>query len=160
MHFLHKLFGKKQSVDSESAALPAHDISATQLVEDVVEDLRQRPPGKELCYVVLFGDRPLTAKLQGDCILCFTRKNKAEEFMTKYQQTYYCTKPLSALALGHVSQLWAMLNNKAKDTDYEPPYALIINFNYSGQPYNTYSLSDLSRIGLDGLKKGVSGLPR
>jgi hypothetical protein len=163
MSFLHNLFGKKQpATTSSSAASPARDIPTTQLVEDIVEGLRQKPPSKEVCYVVLFGDRPLTAILQGKegDILCFTTKSKAESFMAGYQRTFYCTKPLTVVAVGQVVELWAMLNNKAKDTDYEPPYGLIINFNYSGQPYNRYGLSDLNRIGLEGLKKGLSALPR
>lgn len=160
MDFLRNLFGKKQSEENKGVASSSHDVPAAQLVEDVVESLRQKPADKEFYYVVLFGDRPLTAKLQGECILCFTRKSKAEEFMTKYQDTYYCEKPLSALAIGQVSELWAMLNNKAKDTLYEPPYGLIINFNYAGQPYNKYSIDDLKRIGLNGLQKGLSALPR
>jgi hypothetical protein len=132
----------------------------TQLVEDIVENLRKRPPSKEIYYIVLFGDRPLTAKMQGEIILCFTRKSKAEEFMTKYQDIYYCTEPLSVLALGQVSELWAMLNNKAKDTLYQSPYGLIINFNYVGQPYHKYSKDDLRFIGLDGLQKSLGALPR
>ncbi|MBE7555703.1 MAG: hypothetical protein HS126_32030 [Anaerolineales bacterium] len=157
MNFLRNLFGKKTL---EDATPSSSEILPTQLVEDIVENLRQKPPGKELCYMVLFGDRPLTAKLQGECILCFTRKSNAEEFMTRYQDIYYCTKSLSALVLGQMSELWAMLNNKAKDTDYEPPYGLVINFNYAGQPYSKYSVDDLKRIGLNGLKKGFSALPR
>lgn len=80
--------------------------------------------------------------------------------MKGYQRMFYCTEPLTALAVGQFAELWAMLNNKAKDTDYEPPYGLIINFNYSGQPYNRYGLSDLKRIGLEGLRKGFSAIPR
>ena len=161
MNFLSNLFGKKQSATtSSSMASPAHDIQITQLVEDIVEGLRQKPPSKEMYYVILFGDRPLTAKLQGECILCFTRKSIADEFMKKYQTIYHCTKPLSALALSQVSELWAMLNNKANDSLYTPPYGLIINFNYAGQPYNKYSIVDLQRIGLEGLQIGLNALPR
>jgi len=150
----------KISATSGGATRPAQDVPAAQFVEDIVEGLRQKPPSKEVCYVVLFGDRPLTATLEGGCILCFTQRSKAEEFMTKYQGIYYCTKPLSALPLGEVPELWAMLNNKAKDTDYEPPYGLIINFNYAGQPYHKYSTDDLKRIGLTGLQRGFGALPR
>jgi hypothetical protein len=150
----------KISATSGGATRPAQDVPAARFVEDIVEGLRQKPPSKEVCYVVLFGDRPLTATLEGGCILCFTQRSKAEEFMTKYQGIYYCTKPLSALPLGEVPELWAMLNNKAKDTDYEPPYGLIINFNYAGQPYHKYSTDDLKRIGLTGLQRGFGALPR
>jgi hypothetical protein len=50
MDFLRNLFRKKQSEANKGADSPAHNIPATQLVEDIVEGLRQRPPDKELCY--------------------------------------------------------------------------------------------------------------
>ncbi len=172
MSFLQDLFGKKRasnaveensrthSGDGKPDPGSASGVLDARLVEDIVASLRQKPPTKDAYHVVLFGDRPLTAKLQGESILCFTRKVKAEEFMKKYQDTYHCTKPLAALALGQVSELWAMLNNKARDSDYEPPYGLVINFNYGGQPYNTYGSDDLKRIGLNGLQKGLGALPK
>jgi hypothetical protein len=47
--------------------------------------------------------------------------------MKEYQGIYLCTKPPSALPLGSVSELWAMLNNNARDSQYAP-YGLLINF--------------------------------
>jgi hypothetical protein len=143
-------------------AVSSHDIPTTQLVEDIVKSLRQKPPRNEICYVALFGDRPLTGKAQGNesDIMCFTQMSKAEEFIHRYQGFYLTTEPLSVLALGKFSELWAMLNNKAQDKRYEPPYGLLINFNYSGQAYNRYSIADLNRIGLEGLVMGFSALSR
>jgi len=162
MDFLRNLLGKKQSEENRGAASSSHDIPATQLVEDIVKSLRQKPPSNEICYVVLFGDRPLTGKAQGDeeDIMCFTERSKADDFMRGYQGYYHTQKPLSVLAVGQISALWAMLNSKARDKLYEPPYGLLINFSYSGQPYNRYSVADLKRIGLDGLNKGFSALRR
>jgi uncharacterized membrane protein len=51
------------------------DFSA-QLVEVIIKNLQINPPGKQLCWVVLFGDRPLTANLEGECILMFWHKSK------------------------------------------------------------------------------------
>jgi len=164
MNFLRNLFGKKQSEENTGAASPTHEIPTPQLVEDIVESLRQKPPSKSVCYVVLFGDRPMTGKAQGDepDIMCFTQRSKADDFVRGYQRYYHTQKPLAVLGVGQISDLWAMLNNKAKDTIYEDerPYGLLINFSYSGQPSNRYSIADLKRIGLDGLKKGFSMLPR
>jgi hypothetical protein len=143
-------------------AISSHDLPTTQLVEDIVRSLRQKPPRNEICYVVLFGDRPLAGKAQGNesDIMCFTQMSKADEFVRKYQGFYLTTEPLSVLAIGKFSELWAMLNNKAQDKRYEPPYGLLINFNYSGQAYNRYSIADLNRIGLEGLVIGFSALSR
>jgi hypothetical protein len=165
MSFLRNIFRKKQLPEDKivQPLEPHNEKSArdysTMLVEDIVETLRQAPPMTPVCHVVLFGDRPLTAKLQGECILCFTQRTRAEEFMNGYQDIYYSTKPLSVLQLGEISQLWAMLNNKAKDGDYEPPYGLLINFNYKGQPYGKYSVNELGNIGFEGFKKGFSAFP-
>jgi hypothetical protein len=162
MNILRNLFGKKQAAENTGADSQTHEIPTAQLVEDIVENLRQKPPRDVVCFVVLFGNRPLGATAQGDeaDILCFTQKKKADDFILGHQRYYHTTEPLSVLAVGQLSELWAMLNNKARDPLYEPPYGLLINFSYAGQPYNRYSLADLNRIGLDGLKKGFSGLPR
>lgn len=157
MDFLRNLFGRKNTTDDSPKSIETESAS---LVEDIVQNLRDAPPSSSFCFVVLFGDRPLTAKLQGECILSFTAKSKAEEFMSNYQEIYYSTEPLSALAVGQISELWAMLNNKAKDTLYEPPYGLVVNFSYTGQPYHKYSKEDIQRIGMNGLQKSLNVLPK
>lgn len=160
MNLLRNLLAKKQSESDIDTTSPSNDISPAELVEDIVKKLRQEPPSREICYVVLFGDRPLTGMAVKDetDIMCFTSRSRAEDFMRGYQNYYHCQKPLSILAVGQLSELWAMLNNKARDQLYEPPYGLLINFSYSGHPYNRYSLADLKRIGLDGLNKGFTAL--
>jgi hypothetical protein len=162
MNFLRNLFGRKEAEGNKDATLPNSELSTPQLVEDVVKGLRQKPPSKVACYVVLFGDRPLTGKATGDegDIMCFMQRSKADDFIRGYQNYYFTEKPLSVLAIGHISDLWALLNNNAEDTLYEKdrPYGLLINFSYSGQPYSRFSVADLNRIGLEGLKKGLSML--
>jgi hypothetical protein len=167
MGFMNRLFGRKghEACEAHAASLAgSSQIPAAQLVEDIVENLRQKPLtfGEELCYVVLFGDRPFTAFLQKgeEDILCFTSRVRAESFMQRYHRLYHPTKPVTVLAIGHMSELWAMLNNLAKDEKYRPPYGLIINFNYAGQPYGRHSVADLKRIGLEGLNKGFGTLPQ
>jgi hypothetical protein len=126
-----------------------------QIVENIVQKLRDHKPLKALCWVVLFGDRPLAANLEGECILCFSNKSKSEYFMSKYQKNFYCTRPLTSLSIGNIDELWALLNNKSNDPDYETPYGLLINFNYDGQQYHKYTKTDLKKIGLKGLEKGL-----
>lgn len=138
------------------------DHLSSKRVEDIVEDLRKRHPSRPICYVVLFGDRPLTAKMGGDeSILAFTSSEKATTFIKGYQQYYLTTKPLSRLPLSSIEELWAMLNNKAWDTLYKPPYGLIIDFSYTQEPPTisyVYPIEQLQRIGCDGLEKGVHTL--
>lgn len=146
------------SEESKGTISQSSGISTKIPVENIVESLRKNPPEKELCYVVLFGDRPLTAKAQNneDSIMCFTQRNKAEDFILGYTQYYQTTKPLTVLAIDRITELWAMLHNKANDELYEPPYAMLINFNYSGQPYNMYTKLDLMRFGIKGFQKGFN----
>lgn len=148
----------EQSEESKGTISQSSGISTKIPVENIVEGLRKNPPEKELCYVVLFGDRPLTAKAQNDedSIMCFTQRNKAEDFIQGYTQYYQTTKPLTVLAIGQLAELWAMLHNKANDELYEPPYAMLINFNYSGQSYNMYTKLDLIRFGFKGFQKGFN----
>ncbi len=135
-------------------------VPSARAVENVVDELRKNPPDRELCFIVLFGDRPLAAIAVDDenDILCFTERSEADDFVHGYQRIYNTTKPLSILAVGEVDEIWAMLNNKARDEQYKGPFGLLINFSYAGGSYNRYSVADLKRIGLDGLKKGFSML--
>ncbi|MCK4677072.1 MAG: hypothetical protein KAT48_02985 [Bacteroidales bacterium] len=159
MALLHFFKSKpKKTIESSRENASGSESKKTKFVEDIVEDLRLKPPTNEICYVVLFGNRPLTAKEQEDedDIMCFTHKSKAEDFIQGYQQYYNTTEPLSILAIGQLSKLWEMLHNNAKDKLYQPPYGLLINYNYSGQPCNWYSLTDLKNFGFEGFKKGFS----
>ncbi len=63
--------------------------------------LREKPPSKKICYVVLFGNRPLTGKTVGDetDIMCFTKLSKADDFIRGYKGYYHTTEPLSAIAV-------------------------------------------------------------
>jgi hypothetical protein len=154
MKILNRLFNiKEKETDIQKAS--EEPVLNGQIVEDIVKNLKKAPPQKSLCWVVLFGNRPLTANLQGECILCYSNKSKSEHFMSKYQETYYCTKPLSSLSVGNIDELWAFLNNKSNDPDYEASYGLILNFNYEGQPYQKYTKTDLEKIGIRGLEKGL-----
>lgn len=155
MGIFSTLFGKKSNLSNGKSTA---SINSNQMVEDIVESIRKNPSSKPLCWIVLFGDRPLTAKLQGECILGFNNNQKANYFMSKYQKQFYCTKPLSAMAIGNVSELWGLLNNKAKDTDYESPYGLIINFNYEGQKYHNFAKEQLLSIGISGFEKGLKNV--
>jgi len=111
--------------------------------------------------VVLFGDRPLTGKMGGDeSIMAFTSSEKTTAFIKGYQQYYSTTKPLSVLPLSSIAELWAMLNNNARDPLYKPPYGLIIDFSYAEKPTISYvyTIEDLQRIDRDGLEKGFRAL--
>ncbi len=129
----------------------------TALVEDIVAGLRCKTSSRLFCYAVLFGDRPLTAKMGGDeSIMIFSNEEKANAFISGYQRYYLTTKPLSTLALGTVNDLWSLLNNPAKDPLYRTPYGLIINFSYgAGTPYNVYSIQKIQSIGKEGIEKGL-----
>ncbi len=152
-----KMLNKKYNINKINRLQDGTEISG-QIVEDIVQKLRADPPPKSLGWVILFGDRPLAVNLEGECILCFSNKSKSKYFMAKYQETYYCTRPLSALSTGNINELWALLNNKSNDPDYKTPYGLIINFNYEGQQYHKYTKTDLKKIGINGLEKGLSAL--
>jgi len=150
-----KLFKKKSESHKEKNSLsnPEHDSSL--LVEDLVAELQQKKLKKAFCYVVLFGKRPLTGKMSEDMsIMVFTNSEKADSFITGYQQYYRTTEPLSVLGLSSVFDLWVLLNNPANDELYETPYGLIIDFNYSGQPYKEYLIEHLKNIGVNGLEIG------
>jgi uncharacterized membrane protein YhaH (DUF805 family) len=147
----------KKEVEPDIKNSSSSDFSG-QIVENIGKKLKKNPPPKSLGWVILFGDRPLAVNLEGECILCFSNKSKSKYFMAKYQETYYCTRPLSALSTGNINELWALLNNKSNDPDYKTPYGLIINFNYEGQQYHKYTKTDLKKIGINGLEKGLSAL--
>jgi hypothetical protein len=154
MSIFRKRLGKKSSESETGKA------GQNAKVEDIVADLRRRPPDHAVCYVILFGDRPLTNKVVQDeaDLACFTTKGKADAFLQDYQKVYRCTEPLTALALGTFEELWAMLHNEADYPDCAPPFGLLININYSRRAFNRYGLSDIRRLGIEGLKKGFSGL--
>jgi hypothetical protein len=155
MKWLKKLFGSGDV--SVSSSVNTYD--ASRLVEDIVDDLRRTSPKKAMCYLVLFGDRPLTGEMGGDeSIMVFSTNQKAKSFIDGYQKYYRTTKPLSALPLNSTSDLWAMLNNPAKDDLYKTPQGLIIDFNYTGQTYNAYSINQLRSMGCDGLERGLSAI--
>jgi hypothetical protein len=78
--------------------------------------------------------------------------------MAAYQKSFYCTKPLTSLAVGSIEELWALLNNKANDPDYETPYGLLINFNYNGQKYFKYDKAFIKQIGQEGLANGLKSV--
>ncbi len=155
MSWLKSFFGSSEDTGT-AVAEPATD---SRSVEEVVAGLRRQAPEKAYCYIVLFGDRPLTGKMgAGDSIMIFSTRGKADDFVRGYQQYYRTTKPLSVLPLGSISDLWAMLNNTSSDPLYKPPYGLIINFSYSGGAYNSYEINQLSSMGPMGLKKGLGQL--
>jgi hypothetical protein len=159
-------FGSKEADSLQPTEAPSasgQDAPGMQSVEDVVAALRNTRPRNPVCWVVLFGDRPLTANLSGEGnVLCFTQGNKAETFMARYQDIYHCEQPLSALAVGDLAEVWAMMHNASRDTLYESdkPFGLIIDFDYGGQPYSRYGVADLKRHGLSGLKRGFEGIAR
>lgn len=159
MSLLNALFGKKQSQPPvEPGAVQLSLAEST--VEDIVEYLRQNPPARPLGYMVLFGNRPLTGNFQGEGILSFTRKQSAESFIVGYEDLYACSQPLSVLAVAQISELWALLHNRALDPLYKPPYGLFINFNYGGRPANQVKAGDLQHVGEAGLKKIWDSTPK
>jgi hypothetical protein len=95
---------------------------------------------------------------EGQCILCFITKAKSEQFIEAYKKIFHCTRPLTSISIGIIEELWALLNNKAKDPDYKTPYGLIIDFNYDGQKYNKYDIEGLKMIGIQGLAKGMKAV--
>lgn len=153
MSLWKRLFGGSK----EPAAQEPQGTASGALVEDLVGRLQKKPSAKPYCYTVLFGDRPLTGKMGGDdSIMIFSSAEKAKGFVSGYQSYYQTKKPLSVLAVGATDDLWALLNNPAKDPLYKTPLGLIINFSYAGTAYNSYSIKQIQSFGKEGVKKGLA----
>jgi hypothetical protein len=151
MGILKWLWGKPELSGS------AGQHPASMFIEDIVEHLRQTPPPVPYCYMALFGDRPLSGKLGGDeSIMIFTAEDKARAFVEGYSGYYRTTQPLTVFGLGSIYDLWAMLYNPSRDPTFKGPLGLIINFDYSGAPHSAYDSAYLRKIGIDGLRKGLS----
>jgi ankyrin repeat protein len=132
-------------------------LHKNEKVEDIVNKLRNNPPKKEILFIVLFGDRPLTGQVaEGESdIMSFSHHNKAVDFINEYKRYYQTTEPLSVLAIGQIHELWEFLHRKAYDKKYNPPYGLLINFNYSGQHYIRYSQEEVKKEGFSSLTNRV-----
>jgi hypothetical protein len=160
MGFLDFFRSTRVSVSREPNAEPnasEGEPISPRLVEAIIEDLRRVPPKKPLCYLVLFGNRPLTAPMKGDeCACVFSRENLATAFMSGYKGYYACQQPLSILAVKSIEDLWAILHTRSSDPLYKLPLGLIINFSYSGGPFQNYGVAHLESMGVSGLAKGLN----
>jgi hypothetical protein len=152
------VLGLSKDAGPESAPVTGASGPATAgaTAEAIVAQLRTRNPASPLCHIVLFGDRPLTAKMTADeSVLVFSSPSKAADFIDGYRHHYLTTSPLSVVAINSVDSLWALLNHPAEDPKYRPPYGLIVNFDYGGGAYHAFSLRQIQDFGLDGLRQGL-----
>lgn len=125
-------------------------------VEAIVAQLQRDPRRQAYCYLVLFGDRPLTAPVQGDeSILVFSSRGFANSFIEGYSNYYRCEKPLSVLPLDSVDDLWTLLHAPSLDAQYKLPLGMTIDFSYSGGSFEHYGASQLTGMGVEGVAKGL-----
>lgn len=175
MSFLHKLFGKSTEPVStntpdkgepapqdmrdaaDDIALPDEPMPSNQTSVDVVAQLQQHPPSNAICYFVMKGELPFTGAFNDDeCALCFTRKGDAEELLPRLQGRIASYETTSLLAIGRLTDLWLVLNIKARSGSY-PPYGLIIDLTYEGE--RDYSSEDIMQLGAEGFKRDFNTLP-
>ena len=159
--------GKTTGLEQEKsgprpAVKPPAKPKPVESVEAIVAWLRAAKLSSPLCHLVLFGDRPLAGKRysgttgEGDSLLAFSSQTKADVFLERYRRLYLTTQPLSVVPVDSAETLWELLTLPALDPLYRPPYGLLMNFNYSGEPYHAFSVRQIMDFGAYGLKSGLS----
>jgi hypothetical protein len=159
--------GKATGLEQEKAGprptgKPPAKPEAIESVEAIVAWLRAAKLSSPLCHLVLFGDRPLAGKRysgttgEGDSLLAFSSQTRADAFLEKYRRLYLTTQPLSVVPVDSAETLWELLTLPAIDPLYRPPYGLLMNFNYGGEPFHAFSVRQIVDFGAYGLQSGLS----
>jgi hypothetical protein len=153
---------EQEESDPRPASKPPAKPEPAESVEAIVAWLRDARLSSPLCHLVLFGDRPLAGKRysgttgEGDSLLAFSSQTKADAFLERYRRLYQTPQPLSVVPVDSAETLWELLTLPALDPRYRPPYGLLMNFNYSGEPYHAFSIRQILDFGAYGLSSGLS----
>lgn len=135
------------------------DTKDHNFAEEIIKEIQNKSTHKVAYHIVLYGNRPLSGKFGEDkSIMIFSNLDLAERFIEGYLGYYASPKPLSAIGLESIEEIWSLLHLSSKDhKEYSPPFGLIVDFDYSIiQAKSTFSIQQIKEMGIKGLAKQLN----
>ena len=135
------------------------DTKDHNFAEEIIKEIQKKSNHEVTYHIVLYGNRPLSGKLGGnESIMIFSNLDLAERFIESYLEYYSTPKPLSAIGLTSIEEIWSLLHLPSKDhKEYSPPFGLVVDFDYNiRQAKSTFSIQQIEEMEIKGLARQLN----